>query len=343
MSLLENEGRPAKMIAEKDIANLRNDLHSLLPLTVADTKYPVYDGEPMFVVNSCAVTGMAEKKSRYGISKIKKYFPNAKIYSMGCAFTKKSPEEIVGEILGRKVGGGVIIHKREKAFIKVQDGCREFCSFCIIPYKRAELSSREIADVVCEINAQPDYVKEIIISGINLCYFQTAQGETLGELCLAVDKCGRSWYISSLEPSIITEDFVKKLKNCQNYKPNFHICLQSGCDKVLREMNRRYTTAEYLAKINLIRKYFKNAKISTDIIVGYPTETDEDFNATVAFVKTVQFDKIHIFPYSPRKGTKSAEIKPITNSLVTNRFNILNSLNESKNAQSSNFIGKVGR
>jgi threonylcarbamoyladenosine tRNA methylthiotransferase MtaB len=342
-SLLNSAGVGCELIAEKDITKIKGDAP---PLDTVCGKREVFTatpcsaaaagrvlggscktskgsgyGAPVFVVNSCAVTGMAEKKSRYGTAKIKKYFPNAEVFSMGCAFDRKTPATVAAEILGRKVDGGVVMHKRRKAFIKVQDGCRNFCSFCIIPYKRTKLHNTPAADVVAEINAQPDFVTEIIISGINLCYYDDIAG-----LCSSVDGCGRAWYLSSLEPQIITPEFVAVLCGCRHFKPEFHICLQSGSDKVLREMNRRYTCAEYLGKVNTVRKSFPNARISTDIIVGYPTETDADFNATVEFVRAVKFDAVHIFPYSPRAGTAAAELKPLTNSLVTKRFNTLKAL-----------------
>jgi threonylcarbamoyladenosine tRNA methylthiotransferase MtaB len=263
-----------------------------------------------FYVNSCAVTSMAEKKSRYGVSKIKKLFPNAKIIPVGCAFGKPKIEEIV------KLKNEPTIHRRERAFIKVQDGCKNFCSYCIIPYIRNKITCREISDIVAEITAQPDYVKEIIISGINLCYYPN-----FAELCIAVNKCGRKFSISSLEPILITENLCRKLQSCKNFLPNFHICLQSGCNKVLKSMNRHYTAEEYYKKLETVRKYFPNAKITTDLIVGFPTETEEDFNQTYAFVQRCNFAKIHLFPYSPRKGTSSYSLKPITNSVVTDRMN----------------------
>lgn len=332
-SLLNSAGVDCELIAEKDIVKIKDGCPPPLGVSQQDhfpcaptgrscvscAKHPTAaDNRTTFVVNSCAVTGMAEKKSRYGISKIRKHFPTAKIFSMGCASDRKTPQKVVAEILGYKIDGGTVMHKRRKAFIKVQDGCKNFCSFCIIPYKRTALINTPIADVTAEINAQQDFVTEIIISGINLCYY----GDMAG-LCVSVDKCGRSWYLSSLEPQIITPEFIAVLRGCQNFKPKFHICLQTGSDKVLREMNRRYTSAEYLQKIDMVRESFPNAQISTDIIVGYPTETDADFNATVEFVRAVKFDTVHIFQYSPRKGTVAAELKPLTNSLVTKRFNTL--------------------
>jgi len=308
-NLLEKSGQSTQMLAETQIDKIT-------------------DKNPIFVVNSCAVTGKAEKKSRYGISKIKRAYPNAQIYEMGCAFGRKTPKQLVTEILGRiKIDETPILHRREKAFVKVQDGCKNFCSFCIIPYIRNELVSREIDDVVAEIMAQPKKVEEIILSGINLSYYRTVNGGDLTDLCGAVDGCGKRWYISSLEPLILTQKFLSTLKKCKNFLPKFHICLQSGCDKVLMEMNRHYTTVEFANILRSVRVIFPTAEITTDVIVGYPTETNEDFNMTFEFVKSMNFNKIHIFPYSPRSGTVGAKLKPLTNSLVTDRFNMLNSLN----------------
>ncbi len=281
----------------------------------------------IFVINSCAVTNMAEKKSRYGVSKIKKYHPNAKIITMGCALGRKSPEAVVSEITNLQLATQIkVIHGREKAFIKVQDGCKNFCSYCIIPHKRNVLSYREISEVVLEINNQPKKVEEVILCGINLCYYPN-----FINLCKAVDKCGRKWSISSLEPIMITNEFLVGLAECKNFIPNFYLCLQSGSDKVLKDMNRNYTSLEYIQKIQKIREVFLNAKISTDIIIGYPTESEEDFNSTIQAVQKIKFDSIHIFPFSPREGTPAYNLKPITNSIVTKRFEILKNLLNNKN------------
>jgi threonylcarbamoyladenosine tRNA methylthiotransferase MtaB len=300
LTMLSASGMDAKMVTDGSVSKLPRDADSV------------------FVVNSCAVTNMAEKKSRYGISKIKKYHPNAKIFTMGCAFKKASPAAVAGEILGMSVCGGVVKHQREKAFIKVQDGCKNFCSFCIIPYIRNKITCRPVAEVVAEIDSQPPKVTEIVVCGINLCCYKN-----FGELCAAVDRCGRRWSLSSLEPPIITRSLLQLLKRCRNFMPNFHICLQSGSDKVLHDMNRHYTAAEYLDKINTVRSIFPNAKIGTDIIVGYPTETAADFEQTCRLVKSVRFDNVHVFPFSPRAGTAAAKLKPIINRIVTERFNIL--------------------
>ncbi len=275
-----------------------------------------------FVVNSCAVTSMAEKKSRYGVSKIKKYHPDAVVVSMGCAFGRKTPEMVALEIADKlqteqsRVNHAVTVqHRREKAFIKVQDGCQNFCTYCIIPYLRNKIECRAIADVVAEIKAQGPHVTSVVLCGINLCYYQN-----FSALCRAVDECNIAWEISSLEPPMLTPDLIATLKECQNFVPHFHICLQSGCDAVLRTMNRHYTTQQYADIISSLRANFPTSTFATDLIVGFPTETDDAFATTLSFLQTIKLDKIHIFPYSPRIGTSAAEMKQIPNAKVTARI-----------------------
>ena len=285
----------------------------------------------VFVVNSCAVTGMAEKKSRYGIAKIKKYHPQAAIVTMGCAFGRKSPEAVAGEVSGyfaadqvdHKISPTIVQHRREKAFIKVQDGCQNFCNFCIIPYRRNVLSHRTPAEVAAEINAQGTHVTEVVLCGINLCYYPD-----FAELCRAVDNCGKPWRISSLEPPMITRDLIAVWQNCRHFIPSFHICLQSGDDGVLRDMNRHYTTDDYAQIITDLRTAFSDAYFATDVIVGYPTETDAAFERTYDYLTKLRLNKLHIFPFSPRVGTPAAELKPLTNTVVTARYARLNELNQ---------------
>ncbi len=280
----------------------------------------------VFVINSCAVTSMAEKKSRYGVSKIKRYHPQARIVTMGCAFGRKTAEMValeVAEVLSneKQVGGVkshvndvIVQHKREKAFIKVQDGCQNFCTYCIIPHLRNKIECRPVDEVVAEIRAQGPHVTAVVLCGINLCYYQN-----FDVLCRAVDECGIPWEISSLEPPMMTVNLIATLKQCQHFVPHFHICLQSGSDEVLRAMNRHYTTAEYARIIQMLRDAFPNAIFGTDLIVGFPTETDAAFRITLAFLQKIKLDKIHIFPYSPRVGTPAAELPQIQNSIVTAR------------------------
>ncbi|MBS7400993.1 MAG: MiaB/RimO family radical SAM methylthiotransferase [Eubacteriales bacterium] len=281
----------------------------------------------VFVLNSCAVTSMAEKKSRYGVSKIKRYHPQAQIVTMGCALGRKTPEMVALEVANclananypqpakLPANGAVVQHKREKAFIKVQDGCQNFCTYCIIPYLRNKIECRPIDDVVAEIRAQGPHVTSVVLCGINLCYYPN-----FGDLCRAVDACGIAWEISSFEPPMMTPELIKTLGQCAHFVPHFHICLQSGSDAVLRAMNRHYTTAQYAQIIANLRAEFPHAIFGTDLIVGFPTETEQCFAETVAFLKKIDFDTIHIFPYSPRTGTKAAALPQIQNSIVTKRY-----------------------
>jgi len=275
-----------------------------------------------FVVNSCAVTSMAEKKSRYGVSKIKKYHPQAILVGMGCAFGRKTPEMVALEIADKLQAGQsrvtdtvTVHHRREKAFIKVQDGCQNFCTYCIIPHLRNKLSYRPIDEVVAEIKAQGSHVTSVVLCGINLCYYPH-----FDELCRAVDACGIAWEISSLEPPMMTPQLIDTLRQCNHFVPHFHICLQSGSDAVLAAMNRHYTTAQYAEIIASLRAAFDDATFGTDLIVGFPTETQTDFETTLNFLQTLKLDHVHIFPYSPRTGTPAAKMKPIPNHVVTARF-----------------------
>lgn len=284
----------------------------------------------VFVLNSCAVTSMAEKKSRYGVSKIKRYHPQATIVTMGCALGRKTPEMVALEVAqclsaaplnpaGKNPSTRAIVqHQREKAFIKVQDGCRNFCTYCIIPYLRNKIECRPIDDVVAEIRAQGPHVTTVVLCGINLCYYPH-----FADLCRAVDACGIAWEISSLEPPMMTPALIQTLGQCTHFVPHFHICLQSGSDAVLRDMNRHYTTADFAQIITALRATFQYATFGTDLIVGFPTETDAAFNETVAFLKKINFDYLHIFPYSPRPGTPAATLPPIQNSIVTERCAIV--------------------
>lgn len=292
----------------------------------------------VFVLNSCAVTSMAEKKSRYGVSKIKRYHPQARIVTMGCALGRKTPEMVALEVADafstaqttpsvKLPAEHVIVnHKREKAFIKVQDGCQNFCTYCIIPYLRKQIECRPIDEVVAEIRAQKPHVTSVVLCGINLCYYPH-----FADLCRAVDACGIAWEISSLEPPMMTAELIDTLQQCSHFVPHFHICLQSGSDTVLHDMNRHYTTAQFAQIIRDLRAAFPHATFGTDLIVGFPTETDAAFAETVAFIKMIRFDTIHIFPYSPRTGTAAATLPPIQNSIVTDRVAIVKQIATKKN------------
>ena len=195
-----------------------------------------------------------------------------------------------------------------RAFIKIQDGCNNFCTYCIIPYLRGRSRSRSMASVISEAQKLPAEVKEIVLVGIDVSSYEQNGKKALIDLLEALDGLNKRLRLSSMEDNLVTEDFVERLSKLKNFCPHFHLSLQSGCDEVLKKMNRKYTTAEFYNTVTLIRKYFKNAGITTDVIVGFPTETESNFAETVEFIKKVQFADLHIFPYSKRDGTVAAKI-----------------------------------
>ena len=287
----------------------------------------------IYIVNTCAITGYAEKKSRYQISRIVRFDPNARIIVCGCAseldvkqFNSPNIIQIYGTDKSKILTEIKNMYKelpckptqkpgnRNRVFIKAQDGCDNFCSYCIVPYLRGRSQSREIGEVIGEINALPELVREVVLTGIDLSSFNN-----LNELCKQVDNTGRVFRLSSIEARIITPDFLQTLKRCKNFCPSFHVPLQSGSDDVLKSMNRRYTTEEYLEKINLVRSIFPNAQITTDIICGFPTETEHNFNETIETVKQAKFLHAHIFPYSARSGTVAAKLQQLQSSIITER------------------------
>jgi len=251
------------------------------------------------VVNTCAVTGFAEKKSRYQVARIKRLNQSAEIIVCGCAADRG---------LNERVRGFVSVQNRQKAYIKVQDGCNNFCSYCIVPHLRGRSRSRPIEDILKEIRATG---KHTVLTGIDLSSY-----DDLHRLCAAID---RRFELSSMEVCIITDDFLQILGSNKFFIPNFHLSLQSGCDRILDLMNRKYTTADYLARVALIREYFPGARLTTDVICGFPTETDAEFLETVAFVKKVGFAHVHVFPYSRRTGTRAADLPQLQASVITKR------------------------
>ncbi|MCL2229451.1 MAG: radical SAM protein [Firmicutes bacterium] len=239
----------------------------------------------VYVVNTCKVTGNAEKKSRNAVSRAKR--AGGEVIVCGCAGDRKLNDTT----------SAMAVQSTKRAFIKVQDGCNNFCTYCIIPYLRGRSRSREIGDVIKEVRLNN---KPVVISGIDLSSYGLDLGTNLGELCIELDKVGLPFELSSIEVGIINDVFMTILRSCGNFIPKFHIPLQSGSDAVLKHMNRRYTGAEYLKAVELVREYFPNAKISTDVIIGYPTETPEDLAMTNKIIDHVGFVKVHTFPYSDR-------------------------------------------
>lgn len=297
----------------------------------------------LYVINTCAVTAEAEKKSRQTIARARKFNENAKIIVTGCA-SQKVPEDFLKKkgvtlvtgakskdrILSMLDSEGVNIVEedeyyeefipersdRTRAFIKVEDGCNNFCSYCIIPYLRGRVRSRNPENAVKEIKALNPL--EAVITGINLSsynYNNLGFKELIDRL-IDVDCRIR---LGSLEVNVITEEFLKSLKKLKDFAPHFHLSLQSGSTAVLKSMNRRYTAEEFLDKCGLIRKYFPSAALTTDIIVGYSTETEENFEESLETARKAGFADIHCFPYSKREGTAGAKLKEIPHEVKAER------------------------
>lgn len=256
------------------------------------------------VINTCAVTSFAEKKSRYQVARVKRLNPRAEIIVCGCT-TDRSLNEAVYAHHSKQ--------NRKKTYIKVQDGCNNFCAYCIVPYLRGRSRSRKLDEVITEVSAVKD--GHIILMGIDLSDFKPS----LAKLCIEVEKRGNLFELSSLEVRVVTPELLETLKSCKNFIPNFHFSLQSGSDRVLSAMNRKYTTAEYFERVELIRAAFPNARLTTDIICGFPTETEDEHRESLAFVKKVGFADAHIFPYSRRIGTKAADMTQVQDSIITRR------------------------
>ena len=306
----------------------------------------------IYIVNTCAVTNEAEKKSRQMASRIKKLSPNAKIIFTGCAvqknpkqFENKSNEFLLtgvfnkNEILkllsqsGNHVSAPCtefeellpVKSLRTRDYVKVQDGCNNFCSYCIIPYLRGRNRARNPQSVYQEIKNSK--AKEVVINGINLSAYDY-NGINLTGLIKRLKDLHVRIRLGSLEVNVIDRGFLSALKELYDFAPHFHLSLQSGADSVLKKMNRHYTTAEYLEKVNLIREYFADAGITTDIIVGFPTETEEDFLQTVEFVKKVDFSDIHPFPFSSRTGTVASKMKDLSSDIKKQRVERLVQIKE---------------
>ena len=301
----------------------------------------------LYIVNTCAVTAEAEKKSRQTASRIKKLNANAKIIFTGCAseksyssFADKSNTYLVTGSFSKnkilemldKTGVhmsppslefeelNVVKSLRTRTYVKVQDGCNNFCSYCIIPYLRGRSRSRNPESIINEIKALSP--KEAVINGINLSAY-SFNGIDLTGLVERLKVVDCRIRLGSLEVNVITKEFLTALKGLKNFAPHFHLSLQSGSNAVLKKMNRHYTAEEYAEKVSLIREYFPNAGITTDIIVGFPTETEKDFEDTIKLVDRVKFSDIHPFPFSPRSGTVAYKMKDLPAEVKKARQSIL--------------------
>ena len=301
----------------------------------------------LYVVNTCAVTSEAEKKSRQMIARCKKINPQAKVFVCGCA-AQNNPDQFLGKaslikgvankngivnsnVLGIDIDQIPLIYQQEeyalqsrtRAFIKIQDGCNNFCSYCIIPYLRGRSRSRNFDDILQEIKNLPSDIQEIVLTGINLSDFKINGQPGLLKLLQELDKYNLRLRLSSLEEVVIDEDFVFGLSKLNNFCPHFHLSLQSGSDTILKAMNRRYTTIQFKKACENIRKYFPLASITTDIIVGFPGESEKEFNETKEFIKDVNFFFFFVFSYSARQGTVAYKFKDIPYEIKKNRTEIL--------------------
>ena len=302
----------------------------------------------VYIINTCTVTNMSDKKSRQHLRKVKKTNPAAIIVAVGCyAQVAKNELEKIEEIdivLGNNekkdiikyvneynnkrriqvseiektntyLEFGTVIHlETTRAVIKIQDGCNNFCTYCIIPYARGRIRSRNKEMILQEVQKIADLgIKEVVLTGIHIDSYGKEKNDNyylidLIEDINKIEKIERI-RIGSLEPTIITEEFCKRLSNVEKICNHFHLSLQSGCNATLKRMNRKYTTEEFRKCVNLLRKYFKEVNLTTDIIVGFPGETETEFEETYKFLKEIKFFKMHVFKYSKRKGTVAAEME----------------------------------
>ena len=323
-------------------------------------------GADIYIINTCTVTNIADRKSRQMLHKAKKMNPDAVVVAVGC-YVQAAGEELkkddaIDIIVGNNRKHSIVdvlnnyyeskeadsiidiahdntyeeafcineSNDHMRAFIKIQDGCNQFCSYCIIPYARGRVRSRKMEDMIEEVTTLANRgFKEIVLTGIHLSsYGKDFKEDNVGLLdaiisCTKINGIERI-RLGSLEPGIITREFVERLSRERKFCPHFHLSLQSGCDDTLLRMNRKYTAEEYYEKCSIIREYFPDAAITTDVIVGFPQETEEEFEKTKEFLEKVDFAEMHIFKYSKRNGTKAAIMTgQVDDRIKTQRSNIL--------------------
>ena len=344
---------------------------------------PFEPGADVYLINTCTVTNIADRKSRQMLHRARKMNPDSIVVACGCYVQarkddipdgidivignnkkqniveilenyekEKNPDAQAGTLAKQEKAAETyqeildINHEKEyedlhlstaaehtRAYIKVQDGCNQFCSYCIIPYTRGRIRSRAASDIVDEVKrlAANGY-KEVVLTGIHLSSYGKDTGkETLLDVIKLVHAVSgiERIRLGSLEPRIVTDEFVSEISRLDKLCPHFHLSLQSGCDRTLKAMNRKYTSEEYLEGCNILRKYYDNPAITTDVIVGFPAETDEDFEITKAFLEKVYFYEMHIFKYSRRKGTVADKMpEQVDDRIKTKRSNILIELEE---------------
>lgn len=303
-----------------------------------------------YILNTCAVTAEAEKKSRQTVARALRYNPAAKVLVVGCA-SQKAPESFrekagvtvvagtrdKGKILDLLEQQGVFVSEgeaefeelwqvretRSRAYIKVQDGCENFCSYCIVPYLRGKCRSRDAKSVRGEIDGIA--AEEAVITGINLSAYDR-EGAGLAGLMRALAGVRPRIRLGSLEVGVVTRDFLEACAEQGGFAPHFHLSLQSGSGRVLMAMNRKYTPEAYAEKVALIREYFPAAGITTDVIAGFPTETEAEFCEGLAFVRAMRFADVHCFPYSRRSGTEAAKLPDFSAEIKHDRLERLLSL-----------------
>ena len=346
--------------------------------------YEVVDFETkadIYIINTCTVTNMADKKSRQMLRRVKEINPEAILVAVGCyaQVAKEKLEQIpeIDLILGINEKNDIVeyveqaskntyvsdvLHQTEfldfgdvtytektRAVIKVQDGCNQFCSYCIIPYARGRIRSRKPESVIKEItDVAKEGIKEVVITGIHIASygkdFDIVPEYRLIDLLEEIQKVDgiQRIRLGSLEPTLITEEFVTRLKKLSKICDHFHLSLQSGCDETLKKMNRKYTTDQFKHVVELLKNAYPEVHLTTDVIVGFPGETEEEFNKTYEFLKEIKFYKMHVFKYSPRSGTVAAKMpNQIDGNVKEERSNKLIELSD-KNEKEYNqqYIGK---
>lgn len=305
---------------------------------------PFAPGADVYIINTCTVTNIADRKSRQMLHRARKMNPEAVVIATGCYVqAQKDMEQIddsIDIVLGNNKKQDILFilenykkgqgqekevldlekpveyeelrlsstGEHTRAYLKVQDGCNQFCSYCIIPYVRGRVRSRKLEDVLEEVRRLTENgYQEFVLTGIHLSSYGTDIGGGLLELIRAVHEIPgvKRLRLGSLEPRIVTEEFARALGSMEKICPHFHLSLQSGCNETLKRMNRRYTAEEYLEGCRILRKYFENPALTTDVIVGFPQETEEEFQASKAMIEEADFYETHIFKYSRRKGTRA--------------------------------------
>ena len=330
---------------------------------------PFTEQADVYVINTCSVTNMADRKSRQMLHRAKSKNPDSIVVAAGCYVQTKEQEASCDDAIDIIIGNNkkhelverieefekarqgvhavIDINDRQqeyeelflettgehtRAFIKVQDGCNQFCSYCIIPYARGRVRSRKMDHVLEEVNrlAKAGY-KEVVLTGIHLSSYGVDTKESLLELIQKINEIEniKRIRLGSLEPRLITREFTEQLAKVEKICPHFHLSLQSGCDETLKRMNRKYTTEEYAKSCEILREYFDHPAITTDVIVGFPGETEEEFAQTKAFLKKIHFYEMHIFKYSKRQGTRAAVMEhQIPEEIKTKRSSQLIELGE---------------